>query len=246
LRRANSLDFASPVILGGLQTQVQYSRGNPTDTATTVGASQTISPINRDPRVVSWTVKWEQGPLFAAFSQESHLDLFGGSNNLPGAVANAVATDPSLHSADTSNLVAVVYKLGIHSIEADFATKKYREYHVTPTAAGKFQQYNNNAYMLNWEARWSSAWRTAFHYVKGTAGTCQLASTVNAACTTTGLDGTQISAGVAYFMDPNVYIFVLANRVMNGASAQYNPSASQKPNPGEDMTTGAVGIAYAF
>ncbi len=246
LRRANSLDFSSPQILDGLQTQVQFSKGNPTDSSTTAGAAQTITPVQRDPRVVSWSVKWERGPLFAAFSQESHLDLFGGSNNVPAAVANAVTTDPSLHSVDTSNLVAVVYRLGVHSIEADFATKKYHEVNVTPTVAGKFQQYTNNAYMINIENRWSSAWRTAFHYVKGTAGKCQVLSTVNAACNTTGLEGTQISAGLAHYLDPQLNIFFLVSKLMNGASAQYNSTASFKPNPGEDVTTGAVGIAYSF
>src|SRR6266581_2079063 len=88
LRRPNALDFTSPTILGGLQTKVQYSRGNPSDNDTTaVGTSQTISP-KRDPRVVSWGVKWEQGPILVAFAQESHRDLFGGSINSPTARQN--------------------------------------------------------------------------------------------------------------------------------------------------------------
>jgi hypothetical protein len=47
-------------------------------------------------------------------------------------------------------------------------------------------------------------------------------------------------------MDPSVYLFLLFNKMTNGASAQYNSSASQKPNPGEDITSGALGIAYTF
>src|SRR5216117_247420 len=71
LRRANAIDFASPTILGGLQTKVQYSRGNPIDSDTTTvgagtGTSQTNSP-KRDPRVASWGIKWEQGPLLVTF-----------------------------------------------------------------------------------------------------------------------------------------------------------------------------------
>ena len=49
--------------------------GNPTE------AGFTNTPP-RNPYVVSWAVKWEQGPLYAAFSQEAHFDLFGGSNNV--------------------------------------------------------------------------------------------------------------------------------------------------------------------
>ncbi len=67
----------------------------------------------------------------------------------------------------------------------------------------------------------------------------------NAACDTTGLDGSQIDVGVAYYMDPNFYIFGLYSKLKNGASAVYN-SSSQKPSPGEDITQGGVGIAYTF
>src|SRR6266705_222883 len=248
LRRPNALDFTSPTILGGLQSKVQYSRGNPSDTTGVgaagtgsdgVGVSQTISPINRDPRVVSWGVKWEQGPLLVSFAQESHLDLFGGSNNLKGSAANAVATD-LIHSVDTANQLAAVYKIGNHSIEADYVAKHYKEDNVTVN--GRFQDYKNKAYMLLWEARWTAAWRTAVHYIKSSAGSCTL---LNTACTTDGLEGHQIDVGVAYYLDPNVYIFGLASKLTNGPAARYN-SSSQKPRPGEDITQGGVGIAYTF
>lgn len=237
LRRANAIDFTAPTILGGLQTMVQYSLGNPTEAGTTVTPA-------RNPRVASWSIKWEQGPILAAFSQETHFDLFGGSLNVPAAQSNS--TDSAVHSKDTANQLAVVYKVGIHSLEADVASKKYSESSVTPTAGGKFQMYKNVAYSLIWEARWSGSWRTALNYGKGTAGTCQQAILSGAGCSTNGLEGSQISAGVAYFMDPNVYLFLLFNRMTNGASSQYNSSANQKPNPGEDITSGALGIAYTF
>src|SRR5713101_1622244 len=184
LRRANAIDLASPTILGGLQSAAQYSIGNPTETAITT------SP-KRFPRVVSWAVKWEQGPWYAGFMQESHFDLFGGSLNAPAGLSNSA--DPSVNSKDTANQVVLVYKMGVHSFEADFTRKKYGEYNVTPTAGGKFQEYKNTSYMLLMENRWTSAWRTAFSYVKAGAGTCSLGGGVN--CTTSGLQGSQIAAG---------------------------------------------------
>ena len=51
--------------------------------------------------------------------------------------------------------------------------------------------------------------------------------------------------GVAYYLDPSVYIFVLASKLTNGSAARYN-SSSQSPAPGEDITQGGVGIAYTF
>ncbi len=242
LRRANAIDLASPTILGGLQSAAQYSIGNPTETGIT------LSP-KRFPRVVSWAVKWEQGPWYAGFMQESHFDLFGGSLNAPGGSAGTGLsnfTDPSVNSKDTANQVVVVYKMGIHSFEADFTRKKYGEYNVTPTAGGKFQEYKNISYMLLMENRWSGAWRTAFSYVKAGAGSCKQATLLTADCSTAGLEGAQISAGVAYYLDPSAYLFGLLARVTNGSSAQYNNTALQKANPGEDIKNIAVGFAYTF
>jgi hypothetical protein len=233
LRRANAIDFASPTILGGLQTAVQYSIGNPTESGIT-------TTPRRFPRVVSWGVKWEQGPLYTAFSQESHLDLFGGSRNAP---ARSNFADPSVNSVDTANQFTVAYKIGVHTIEADYVKKRYKEDNVVVN--GRFQEYKNNAYMLVLESRWSGAWRTTFHYVKSSAGSCTL---LNTNCTTDGLEGKQISAGAAYFVDPNFYLFVLASKLTNGSSARYSNVASTQPdpNPGEDITQGAVGLAYTF
>jgi predicted porin len=242
LRRANAIDFTSPTTLGGLQGAVQYSIGNPTETGII------LSP-KRFPRVVSWAVKWEQGPWYAGFMQEAHFDLFGGSLNAPGGSAGTGLsnfTDPSVNSKDTANQVVVVYKMGIHSFEADFTRKKYGEYNVTPTAGGKFQEYKNISYMLLMENRWSGAWRTAFSYVKAGAGSCKQAILLTADCSTAGLEGAQISAGVAYYLDPSAYLFGLLARVTNGSSAQYNNTALQKPNPGEDVKNIAVGFAYTF
>src|SRR6266702_4446587 len=154
--------------------------------------------------------------------------------------------DGSVNSKDTANQLVLVYKMGIHSFEADLTTKKYSESNVTPTATGKFQQYKNNSYMLLMENRWTNAWRTAFSYIKAAAGSCKLASLTNVPCNTTGLEGAQISAGVAYYLDPSAYVFGLFTKVKNGTSAQYNNLALQKPNPGEDITSGAIGFAYTF
>jgi predicted porin len=230
LRRGNAVDYASPVV-GGFQSAVQYSIGNPSETAIT-------TTPKRNPHVASWGVKWEQGPFYAAFAQEAHFDLFGGSNNAPTARSNV--NDPGVRSKDLANQVALVYKIGVHSIEADYITKQYKEDNVTVN--GRFQEYKNNAYMLVLESRWSSAWRTALHYIKSTAGSCSL---LNAACMTDGLDGSQVSLGVAYYMDPSFYIFGLYSKLTNGASARYNNS-SQTPSPGEDITQGSVGMAYIF
>ncbi len=190
--------------------------------------------------------------------QEAHFDLFGGSNQFkaPSVAIDPAATptvkavqgsalrnteDPSVNSKDTANQVVVVYKIGVHSFEADVTTKKYSESNA-PT--GKFQEYKNTAYMLLMENRWTNVWRTAFSYVKAGAGTCSLGGGIS--CTTSGLEGSQISAGVAYYVDPSAYVFGLVAKLKNGSAATYSNLAAQKPNPGEDITQIAVGLAYTF
>jgi len=237
LRRANAIDFAGPTLLGGLQVGVQYSIGNPTESG---AGNAGINPgLNRFPRVVSLGVKWEQGPLYLAAASETHFDLFGGSSNAGGAVSNA--GNAGVNSKDSAVQLTAVYKIGVHSIEVDVNTKRYKENGATVTNA--FDEYKNNAYEVVWDARWTGQWRTALSYVKATAGSC---SVVNAACSTDGLEGSQINAGVAYSFDPSTYLFALFSRLTNGTSARYNNTASQTPNAGEDITQVAFGIAYSF
>jgi predicted porin len=239
LRRANAVDLASPKILGGLSTAAQYSIGNPDETTIT------NSP-KRNPHVASWTVKWEQGPLYAAFMQEAHFDLFGGSKNAPAAASNAA--DAGVRSKDIANQVAVVYKIGPHSFEADYIKKSYKENAEGSVAAnptGRFVNYKNNTWMLVVDSRWNSKWRTAAHYIRSGAGSCEL---FNATCTTNGLEGTQISVGAAYYLDPAMYIFGLASKVTNDQAARFNNSTQgpTAPNPGEDIKQGSIGLAYIF
>src|SRR5258708_20727469 len=155
LRRGNAIDFASPTILGGLQTAVQYSIGNPTESGIT-------TTPRRFPRVVSWGVKWEQGPLYTAFSQESHLDLFGGSRNAPAARSNFA--DPSVNSVHTPNPFTSAYNIGAHTIEA-YSVKK-RDKYDNVVVNGRFQEYKNNAYMLVLERPWTGAYPPPFPYPK--------------------------------------------------------------------------------
>jgi predicted porin len=97
--------------------------------------------------------------------------------------------------------------------------------------------------MFIWDARWNQQWRTAFHYIKATAGSC---SRVNAECNTNGLDGEQFALGVAYHFSRRTYLFLMGTYVKNGYSAVYNNSNPQEPNPGEDITQIGLGIHTTF
>jgi len=242
-RRGNALDYASPTYFGGLQYLVQYSLGsqaNPSET------SITNNP-RRFPRVVSQAVKWEAGPWYFAAMHEVHFDFFGGSTNATAAQANLNAgTDALVHSKDQAAQLTAMFKIGGHTFEADIARKEYKENPEASTAVnitGRFVKYTNVSWMAAWEGRWSSQWRTAATIVKANAGTCTL---FNANCSTSGLDGKQLSLGGSYYLDPSMYLFLIGSKVWNGASARYDNVANGSPANGEDVLQVALGLSYSF
>lgn len=239
-RRGNALDFVSPTYFGGAELAVQYSTGNPSET------SHTATPTPRDPRFISMAVKYERGPMYFALMHETHYDMFGGSTNSIAAAQSNV-NDAGVHSTDRANQATVMYRAGSHTIEADYILKSYNENPSGSVAAnptGRFQSYSNKAWMVAWEGRWSSTWRTAATYVSADAGNCSLFN-VNT-CTTAGLEGTQISLGGSYYIDRNFYLFLIGSKITNGKSARYDNVSNGSPAAGEDVTQYALGMAYTF
>ena len=234
-RRINAVQYESPD-WGPLDFKVQYST-NETDTAF------------RKPHVWSFGAGLEFGPVKFLFGHEIHWDLLGGSANV-GTAALSNSGIASARSKDRASEVAVVYKVGGHQFEADYEWHEWKEFNQpanTPlTATGKFARYKNNSYLLNWQARWGDRVRTQVHYVHATAGECSRAFMLTAApCITDGLDGTMISAGVAYYFSRRTYLFFLYQQLRNGKSAVF-ASGSQSPSTGEDVTQYAVGLNTSF
>ena len=224
-RRVNVAQYESPD-WGPFDFKVQWST-NELKTAT------------RDPRVISVGAKYEMGPFAVLVGHEIHYDLFGLSANSPSAMRNSAITS-GVHSKDQATAVALTYKVGVHQFEVDANRKKYEE---PNDVAGHVRSYQNNAYMFIWEARWNPQWRTAFHYIKATAGKC---SVVAQDCNTGGLEGSQMAIGFAYHFTRRTYLFVMGTLVRNGYSAVFNNSNQQGPNPGEDVRQIGVGIHTSF
>jgi len=239
LRRANAVDFAS-MNFSGLQFGIQYSIGNPTESG---AGNAGINPAsNRNPKVLSMGVKYEQGPFYAALAGERHYDLFGGSGLLGGgSIAVSNAANPAVNSEDTAVQATLVYKISVHSLEADVIQKQYKE--KGAQAANGFQEYKNLAYEAVLESRWTDNWRTTFAYIRANAGSCTI---FNASCSTDGLTATQLNAGGAYFFDPSTYLFLIYSKMINGKSGRYNNTANQAVSTGEDINQVALGITYIF
>ncbi len=224
LRRQNAVEYETPHI-AGFRGAVQYSTDE-TDTAT------------RHPHVWSGGVEYRRGPFKASVAHEIHWDLFGGSRNSPSSMSNF--SDQSVRSKDKATQVMLEYKIGAHTFEADWIQKKYDE---NATVTGRFQSYKNNAYEVIWDARWSKAWRTALEYIWAKEGSC---TRVNAACSTAGLDGSQLQFGVAYYFSRRTYLFAMGALLRNGFSARYNNEDLQDPSVGEDISQYAVGLSHSF
>ncbi len=224
LRRQNAIQYESPV-WGGFDFAVQYS----TDEAKT---------STRDPHVVSAAIEYERGPFKVSVAHEQHWDLFGGSKNAPSAMRNN--GDESVNSKDKATQVMLEYSMGHHKFEADWIRKQYNE---NAYMVGHFSSYENNAYEVIWDARWSKAWRTQVKYIKAMKGSC---SRVDAVCNTDGLDGSQINLGVAYYFSKKTLLYVIGAVLRNGYSARWNNSDLQDPAVGEDITQWAVGLAHSF
>jgi len=223
-RRTNVVQYESPDF-GPVDFKVQYST-NETDTAT------------RKPHVWSMGGKFEFRNFEILLGHEIHEDLFGLSLNSPAAMRNNA--DQSSHSTDTATAVALKAKFGNHQFEIDHNWKVYKE---NANVTGRVQEYKNTAWMFIWDWRINQQWRAAFHYVKAEPGSCKR---LNAACNTSGLEATQISAGMAYHFSRRTYLFLMYSMVRNGHSAAFNPTFDDDVSPGEDVRQLGLGIHTSF
>lgn len=226
-RRANSIQYESPT-WSGVQFGLQYA----TEEATVSSPQQK--------KTVSGGVKYDMGPIYLSLAQEIHYDYFGGTSNVPTALRNSTtATD----SYDTATQFSVEYRINKeHKLGFDVIRKFYSE---TGGVAGKFDTYENIAFQLAFENRWTDKIRTAGGIVRSNAGTC----TINggAACSTSGLEGTKYTLGVGYDLDSKTRLFAAASQLVQGESASYQATEfSNKANVGESVQHFAVGLAYTF
>jgi hypothetical protein len=215
-------------VKGGFQYSPDEAKGDP-------------AAMQRNQNLFSYGVKWNSGPVYLSAQHELHNDRFGGSVNTPVAAFKNDAT-PGAHSKDQASRITGEYRIGGHRIVGDIAWLDYKE---SGQAAGtKFQEYKKTNWDIGWDARWTDTWRTAVQYVAAGAGTCTLTGGVS--CSTDGLQGKMLNAGVAYSFDRQTFLYFIAGRLWNGSSAQYDNWAASTPARGADVTQAAIGMSYSF
>ena len=225
LRRTNSLQWQSPEI-SGFQVGVQWSPGE-------------APSGSRNPTVKSIGVQYDSGPIYLALAHEIHDDMFGGSANAPSSQRNNGATDPTTSTDKATQFTIEWRPQKTMRFEFDVIRKNYKE---NATVTGRFQSYQNTAYLLAMDLRFG-LWRIDAHLVKASAGSC---SRVATACSTNGLNGTKMSLGAAYYLSKRTYLFGVVDQVRNGTSARYDNTEFQSPALGEDIRNIAMGVSHAF
>jgi predicted porin len=225
LRQPNSLVYESPQ-MGGVQVLATYS---PDELKTTT----------KEAVLTSLGVKYEMGPLYVALGHENHKDYFGGSNNVPAAIASPV-TGATVSSKDTATRATVMLKFGSTTVSADAAQMEWKE---TGGVSGTFANYKNTRAALGVEQKFGNITGAA-SVVSSPAGSCTLNG--GAACSTTGLEAKQMNLGASYAFSRRTLVFAILSKLDNGASSTYNNTANATVSVGEDITQFAVGVSHSF
>ena len=234
-RQPNSVQIESGEY-AGVKAGFQYS---PDEQKGDRAPASTNNNLNRN--LFSYGVKWNSGPVYLSAQHELHNDRFGASVNIPVAAFKNDST-PGAHSKDTATRLTGEYRIGGHRIVGDIAWLEYKE---TGQAAGtKFEKYKKTNWDIGWDARWTDTWRTAVQYVQAGAGTCTLTGGVD--CSTSGLKGRMLNAGVAFAFDRQTFLYVIAGKLWNGTSSVYDNWAPGNPQRGADITQAALGMSYVF
>ena len=244
-RKANSIQYETPQF-AGFTAGYQYSPDEGRDTTNTVpGTGCTSGPgagnCDRNANLHSFGVKWDSEKWYASVHREIHNDFFGGSNNVSSTLSN-IAT-PSAHSRDTGTRFSTEWRFVENQrLTFDISRLDYRE---RGQAAGlHFERYKHNTMALGWDGGFGGPLRLAAQYVRGNAGSCTL--TGASSCSTTGLTGWMLNVGARWRFDRQTFIYAIAGKLSNGASARYDNWAAADPSRGADIYQAALGLSYTF
>lgn len=223
IRAPSSVHYETPSF-GGFQAGIQYSpderKGNPTRPGL-------------DSNLWSFGVKYEAGPLYVSVQHERHndwLELTGDGSPFAGLTTE---------SSDKATRLSVQYRITqAHRISADIAQMEWND-----SGAGITVNYDKLSWDIGWEARWGGPLRTVLQYGRANEGDCEV---TGIACTTDGLDGTQLSFTVAYDLSKRTFIYGGFSRVSMGDSAIYDNWTNGTPPRGSDTTQLQVGVTHNF
>jgi predicted porin len=229
IRAPNSVHYETPSF-GGFQAGIQYSpdeaKGNP-------------GREGLDSNLWSVGVKYEAGPLYVSVQHERHNDWLELSGEDAGTGIASPFSGLTTESSDTATRLSVRYRISsAHRISADIARMEWDE-----SGPGFGLNYDKMSWDIGWEARWGGPVRTVLMYGRANEGDCEV---TGIACTTDGLDGSQVSLTVAYDFSKRTFVYGGFARVSMGESAVYDNWTNGTPPRGSDATQMQLGVAHSF
>jgi predicted porin len=230
-RAPNSIQFESPQF-AGFTAGYQYS---PDEARVTSGGGT-------DASLHSYGVKWDTQRFYLSVHQELHNDRFGGSSNVGLATMSNIGT-AGAHSRDTGTRVSGEWRFTENQrFVVDISRLRYRE---RGQAAGvKFEAYNHNTWGIGWDGGFGGPLRLAVQLLRGQEGNCSVTGGIG--CSTAGLTGTMLNAGVRWRFDRQTFVYVIGSKLQNGPSARYDNWSAADPARGADVLQGAIGLSYTF
>jgi predicted porin len=190
----------------------------------------------------SYGVKWDTERFYASIHQEQHNDFFGGSNNVATPGLTNVGT-PGAHSHDRATRFSAEWRIvGRNRLVLDIARLTYKETGQAPGAV-RFQSYEHTNWGIGYETGFGP-WGFAAQFLQGGEGTCHL--TGGPGCSTEGLRGRMLTAGVRYRFDRQTFVYAIGAALQNGESSRYDNWSAADPNRGGEIKQAAVGLSYTF
>ena len=249
-RARNSIQLETPQIAGftaGFQYSPDEAKGEEKRTlSSSTFMSTRKAPVGANQSLYSYGIKYDSQRFYVSVHQERHNDFFGGSNNV-GLTSLRNRDDTGAHSRDTATRLSAEFRYAEQGrVTFDVAQLKYKE-SLAPTVAPstvRFDSYKHATWAVGWEQGFGGPWRFATQYVRGTEGTCTL--TGGADCSTRGLYGYMLNAGVQYRLDRQTFLYAIASKLVNGPSARYDNWAANDPERGADILQAAIGVSYSF
>jgi len=190
----------------------------------------------------SYGVKWDTERFYASIHQEQHNDFFGGSNNVATPGLTNVGT-AGAHSHDRATRFSAEWRIVARNrLVLDIARLTYKETGQAPGAV-RFQSYEHTNWGLGYETGFGP-WTLATQFLQGGEGTCHL--TGGPGCSTEGLRGRMLTAGVRYRFDRQTFVYAIGAALQNGKSSRYDNWSAADPNRGGEIKQAAVGLSYTF
>ena len=233
-RLNNLIMYRSPVFKG-FSGEIGYGANE--QKSTSVGAQ-----IN--PSVVSLLLRYEMGPVFAAYGYERRKDVFGLNslltfNPATGTTGALFVPPAGAASTDTGNKIGLGYTLaGNTDLLFIWENLQYE------TNVGSLTKYDRNALVTSVNHRFGPH-RAILSYSKANSGSC---TRLGGACSTAGLGAQQWALGYAYNVNAATALYAFWTRVVNDYAAAYNFGVSGAPaaGVGADPQALALGIRYQF